>query len=383
MKYEDFKLNYNYYDDDNNIDLYSNSKKGNSASEYEDISSTTSQYRANINHKKKKKRKSHKLRNTIIIILCIVVAAIGTLYGYAYKTLSGIEHTPLDENDLGIETADYKDVQNIALLGLDSRQDNDSGRSDAIVILTIDKKHKKLKLTSIARDTYVSIDGHSKDKLTHAYAYGKSQLAVKTLNQNFDLEIKDYVTMNFFGLARVIDYIGGVTVDVDEKEMKELNTVIFPEMRYLGVECPNLTSAGTQLLNGGQAVCYARIRHTDSDIMRGNRQKEVLTAMFAAVKKMNPIKLPQVAKMILSECETSLTQNDIISLGLWAIAFSPEFEQLSIPNDNVPSTGKTIKGVWYYVYDLNAAKKEIHDFIYEENYYSAESVAQRAEQEEE
>ena len=389
MKYEDFDFDYNYDDDDDKIDLYSSSGKKTPSQKYEDISSTSSKYRAahtnssNGRNKKKKKRKTHKLRNTFIVILCVIVALAGTFYGYAYKTLSGIERTPLDESDLGIETADYKSVRNIALLGIDSRQDNDSGRSDAIVILTIDKKHKKLKLTSIARDTYVSIDGHSKDKLTHAYAYGKSQLAIKTLNQNFDLEIEDYVTMNFFGLARVIDYIGGVTIDVDEKERIEMNTNIFPEMRYLGVECPDLTSAGTQLLNGGQAVCYARIRHTDSDIMRGNRQKEVLTAMFAAVKKMNPLKLPKVAQMIVSECETSLTQNDIMSLGLWAILSSPEFEQLSIPNDNVPSSGKIIKGVWYYVYDLNTAKSEIRDFIYEENYYSAESVAQRAEEEEE
>lgn len=383
MKYED----YDYNKDE--IDLYSSSGRRGSAQKYEDISSTSPQYRARQNNnsnggkKKKKKRKTHKLRNSFIVVLCVIIAAAAAFYGYAYKTLSGIERTPLDENDLGIETADYDGVRNIALLGIDSREDNNVGRSDAIVILTVDKKHKKLKLTSIARDTYVSIDGHSKDKLTHAYAYGKSQLAVKTLNQNFDLEIKDYVTMNFFGLSRVIDYIGGVTVDVDEKELNELNKNIFPEMRYLGVDCPDLTSAGIQLLNGGQAVCYARIRHTDSDIMRGNRQKEVLTAMFAAVKKMNPFKLPKVAQMIVSECETSLTQNDIMSLGLWAVLFSPEFEQLSVPNDNIPSSGKTVNGAWCYVYDLNTAKKEIRDFIYEENYYSAESVAERAEEENE
>ena len=381
MKYEEYGNN------DDNIDLYSSTGRRNAKREFEDISSSSPQYRARHNNnsnagsRKKKKRKTHKLLSAFVVLICLIVTAAAAFYGYAYKTLSGMERTPLDENDLGIETADYTDVRNIALLGIDSREDNNSGRSDAIVILTIDKKHKKLKLTSIARDTYVSIDGHSKDKLTHAYAYGKSQLAVKTLNQNFDLEIKDYVTMNFFGLARVVDYLGGITVEVDEKEMNELNKNIFPEMRSLGVDCPDLTSAGAQLLNGGQAVCYARIRHTDSDIQRGNRQKEVLTAIFAAVKKMNPLKLPKVAQMIISECQTSLTQNDIMSLGLWAVLFSPEFEELSVPNENIPSSGKTIKGVWYYVYDLNTAKKDIHDFIYEENYYSAESAAERAAEE--
>lgn len=378
MKYEDFELNYNY-DDEDEIDLYSSSAKKKSKPKYEDISSNSKPRRSNTG--KKKRSKARTLRNALIIVICVLIAAIGALYGYAYKILSGIDRTPLDQNDLGIETADYNGVQNIALLGIDSRADNDSGRSDAIVVLTIDKKHKKLKLSSIARDTYVSIDGHSKDKLTHAYAYGKSQLAVKTLNQNFDLEIEDYVTMNFFGLARVIDYIGGVTIDVDEKERVEMNSNIFPEMQNLGFDCPNITSAGTQLLNGAQAVCYARIRHTDSDIMRGNRQKEVLTAMFTAVKTMNPLKLPKVAEMVISECQTSFTANDIIALGTWAIAFSPEIEQLSIPNENISSSGKIINGVWYYVYDLNAAKSEIRDFIYEENYYSPESAALRAEKE--
>lgn len=382
-----------YYDYDNqgseeSRDIYSSSDRDIYSSSYEDISSTSGSYRGRQAYpsaaqpKQKsasagKKRKKHTARKIIVAVLCILIAASACFYAYAYNTINKIERTPLDLNDLGIDTSDYDSVRNIALLGIDSREDNNVGRSDAIVILTVDKKHNKLKLTSIARDTYVSIDGHSNDKLTHAYAYGKSQLAVKTLNQNFGLEITDYVTMNFFGLASVIDYIGGVTVDVDQEEVNELNKNIFPEMRSLGVDCPDLTSAGVQLLNGGQAVCYARIRHIDSDVERGNRQKEVLTAMFSAVKSMNPLKLPKVAQLIISECETSLGTNDIIMLGIWAMLFSPEFEQLSIPNENISSSGKMIGGVWYYSYDLNAAKKEIHGFIFEENYYSAEAKAER------
>lgn len=382
-------MKYYEYDGEDNrseTDIYSSSGR-NTEDSFEDISSSSPQFRArqaaaqqkphDIRSKTQKKRKKHILLKTAIVFVCLLIAAGTAFYAYAYKTIDKIERKPLDENDLGITTSDFSSVRNIALLGIDSRDESNSGRSDAIVILTVDKKHKKLKLTSIARDTYVSIDGHSKDKLTHAYAYGRSQLAVKTLNQNFGLEITDYVTMNFFGLARVIDYIGGVTVDVDEKEMNELNRNIFPEMRSLGVECPDLTSPGEQLLCGGQAVCYARIRHIDSDVERGNRQKEVLTAMFSAVKSMNPLKLPKVAEMVISECETSLSTSDIMGLGIWAVLFSPEFEQLSIPNENIPSAGKTIGGVWYYTYDLDTARNEIYDFIYELNYYSPEAVAER------
>jgi len=326
---------------------------------------------------KRKRKKKHTLIKVIAFAICVILVFSGCFYAYAYSVISKIKRDPLDTNNLGISTSDYSSVKNIALLGIDSREDNNTGRSDAIVILTVDKKHKKLKMTSIARDTYASVDGHSKDKLTHAYAYGKSQLAVKTLNQNFNLEITDYVTVNFFEFARIIDYVGGVTVDVDEAEMNEMNTNIIPWLVVMGIPCELITTPGTQLLSGGQAVCYARIRHTDNDIQRGNRQKEVLTSMFDQVKKINPLKLPKLASMIVNECETSMATNDIMSLGMWAVLLSPKFEQLSIPNENVPSSGKTIGGVWYYVYDLIAAQKEIKDFIFEENYYAPEAVAER------
>lgn len=368
-----FNININY----DNSDIFEDS--------YEDISSKT-QYTDIYSskprsHAKRKKRNTKKKLLIIISVLLVLVIALGVgLYSYAYKILGEINYTELDQDDLGITTSEYDDVTNIALLGLDTREDNTSGRADANVILTIDRKHKKIKLTTIARDSYVSIDGRGKDKLTHAHAFGKSQLAVKTLNQNFDLEISDYVTINFYGLARIIDYIGGVTLDITSEEMEEMNVNIIPSMTLDGKEGKLIKKPGVQLVDGIQAVSYARIRYTDNDLERGNRQKEVLSAMFAAVKDMNPLKLPETAKLILGECETSLNTDDIMDIGFWAILNTPEIEQLGIPNENISSSGKMIGGVWYYVYDIETAKKEIKDFIFEENYYSAEEVAKRENQ---
>ena len=370
--------NKNFDDIEMSRDIYSSSKR-NLPNHYEDISSSSK--------KKKYKKKKHKRKNTAVKILSLLIIFLGLvligMYAYGYSIINNIQKATLDEEDLGIESDVYSDVKNIALLGLDTRNDNTSGRSDANIILTIDKKNKKIKLTSIARDTYVAIDGKGNDKLTHAYAYGKSQLAVKTLNKNFGLEITDYVTINFFGLARIIDYLGGVTIDVSKAELKDLNNNIIPYTDFGDIPCKKIKSAGVQKLTGAQAVCYARIRHVDSDLGRGNRQKEVLTAMFDAAKDINILKLPEVAEMILGECETSLSSNDIIALGTWAVTASPKFEQLSIPNDNVPASGKTIKGVWYYVVDIEKAKQEMHDFIFEENYYSPEEVAKRENPEDE
>jgi len=367
---------------DNNI--YSSSSRDISSRSYEDISSRSSNYantyqqpkkKVTVNNRKRKKK--HTFLRVLSTLLCIVLVFGIAFYTYGYILINKIKRTELDENNIGITTSTYKGVKNIALLGLDTRSDDKSGRSDANVILTIDKKHNKIKLTSIARDSLVAIEGHSKDKLTHAYAYGKSQLTVKTLNQNFGLEITDYVTMNFFELARIIDYIGGVEIDVDEAEMRDLNTNVILNTDFGDIKCDYISAPGYQLLSGAQAVCYARIRYIDGDIERGNRQKEVLTAMFAAVKKMNPLKLPELASLVIEECETSLSTNAIMGLGLWAVFTSPEFVQLSLPNDNVPGAGKMIGGAWCYVYDIEKASKEIKDFIFEENYYSAEEVKKR------
>lgn len=356
-----------YTEEDGSINSAGADKDG-----YEDISSGRSSREAKRGAKKKKSR-VRALRNFLIAVICLLTAIGVGFYIYAYSLINKASYTPLDSDDLGIDSEAepvYDEVRNIALLGLDTRQDNDVGRSDAIIVLTVDKKHGKIKLTSIARDSYVEIDGHSMDKLTHAYAYGRSQLAVKTLNTNFGLEIKDYVTVNFFGLAEVIDYIGGVYINVTEAEKESLNDGIFSEMRTLGMDCPNLNSAGEQLLNGAQAVGYARIRYIDSDVQRGNRQKTVLSAMLERVKDISVFKLPQLAQMVLENCETSLSANDIIALGTWGITSSPDFDQLSVPNDNIPSEGKIIGGVWYYVIDIQAAANDIHDFIFEENAYS-------------
>ena len=355
MRYtEEFENN------NDSIDIYSNTQ-------YEDISSSTKPKK-----KRKHKRKKKKL-TTVITVICILLSVVivlaGCGYFYAYSIIDKIERVPLDTEipiELNITTSKYSSVKNIALLGIDSRKDNDSGRSDAVLVLTIDKKNNKIKLTSIARDSYVQIDGKGQDKLTHAYAYGKSTLAVKTLNKNFDLEITDYVTVNFFELSRIIDYIGGVNIDVDKKEKDHLNSYIFPLLRkQTSLKCDDITKTGKQLLDGTQALCYARIRKIDGDIERGNRQKEVLEAMFEKVKDTSISKLPTVAEMVLSECTTSLSTDDIMDMGLWALTSQPTIENISIPSKDMNAKGQIIRGGWYYVYDIDKAKEEMSKFILE------------------
>ena len=323
-----------------------------------------------------------KRRKVLISVLCVILAVaiilVGSAWIYARTLLKSAPREELDSSDLGIQTVekaeedntDYSSffkfkngtnlqsgIVNIALFGLDSRDmSSTSGRSDATMVLTIDTVHDKVKITTVARDSYVSVDGHGKTKLTHAYSYGGHQLAVKTLNQNYGLDIQDFVSVNFSQLADIIDYIGGVKIDVSEAENEVMKKYI-DELNKLGVKTDYLTQTGYVLLTGGQAVAYARNRYTGTDLDRMDRQYEVLVAMAESAKNMSVTKYDKFLKMLLSECVTSLTDEEIISMGLWAASSSPEFENLRLPNEKCNASGKMINGTWYYVYDLSRSEE--------------------------
>ena len=343
------------YSYENDRDIYSSSKGG--------------------RHSKHAKKGKKAVIITIISIVAVIGIAISAVAIYINGKLGNLQRGQLDVSDLGITSDLFTEkVTNIALFGLDSRSDSISGRSDAIIVLTIDRVNNKIKMTSIARDSYVTMDrksGTMKDKITHAYSYasdGGPQLAVKTLNQNFNLDISDYVSVNFFGFAEIIDYIGGVEIDVDADEMRVMNNEYVWHLNEIGIDCDYITKTGMQTLSGAQAVAYARNRYTGGDVERGNRQKEILQAAFDKVKKMGISDLDKIVSMVLSHCETSLSNSEIIGLGTWAFTKSPTIESLSLPDaDCNPKSGKEalINDVWYYIYDLDIATQKIHDFINE------------------
>lgn len=330
----------------------------------------------NIYSKKFYKGKNKTLKRSLAVFLTsflsvILVLAI-TLLATAHIWLSQINREPFDPDNIEIpesakDVYDGQDVVNIALYGIDSRYVDEPSRSDAIMILTFDRKHKKIKMTSIARDTYVDILGRGKDKITHAYIFGGPELALNSLNSAFNLNITDYVTANFWALADIIDYVDGVSIDVSSAEMNDINANYIPYMNSMGIECEYIKEAGTQNLTGGQAVAYCRVRHVGGDVMRGERQREVLMAIYEKLKDLSPLKYPQLINLILSECSTSLTNNEILSLGTWAVTNmgSLQFETLGMPTSDLDKGGQMINGIWYYIYDLDEAAKVIENFILE------------------
>lgn len=304
--------------------------------------------------------------SVLSVILALVIAAIAVFFYY----FGGLKTTYLtsDTSQLGIdsqviEDTSDKDITNIALFGVDSRDHDDTGRSDALMIMSVDKMHGKIKLTSIARDTRVYIsDRGSYDKIAHAYAYGGPEMSIKTINQNFNTNIKEYVTVNFDQLATVINSLGGVTLTITEEERVSANENI----AALGTGTP-IRQSGSVLLTGEQAVGYARIRKIDSDNMRAQRQRNVLNAIFEKMKGKSSLEYAEFIRQLLPNVETSLDYGDL--MGLATIMFgSVTMEEMAFPNENSNARGGIFysDGAWYYEYDLDVASQQLHQFIYED-----------------
>ena len=257
-------------------------------------------------------------------------------------------------------------VVSVALFGID--QDKGSvGRSDAVMIVSLDRAHNKIKLASLDRDSLVAIDGHGEEKLTHAWAYGQGKLAVKTLNQNFDLNITEYAYVNFSEFTSAIDYLGGVYLDITPEELAYTNACWIDWVAEYGDwETPKVPGTGRQLLNGAQALTYARNR-SDGTGQRASRHREVLSAMMDSVKRQFVFQWPATIGRLLNLCHTTLTPEEIVELGMWALKESPTIETMILPTAELKAWGGVLDNErgWVRVYDLKAAAAILHEFLYD------------------
>lgn len=238
----------------------------------------------------------------LIIILILVGLALGIGYAFISDKLSNVNFVDIDEANIELNSGveqELKDYRNIAIFGLDSRDNSFSNsRSDCIIIVSINKKTNDVKLTSVYRDTYVDIEGHGLDKITHAYAYGGPELAINTLNKNLDLNITEFVTVNFDTVETIVDSIGGITLTITDSEASQIG----------------FSSGGTYTLDGKEALAYSRIRKIDSDYQRTERMRTVLEAVFNKVKKQELSEISNFVDIVLPHISTNMSTNSIISL---------------------------------------------------------------------
>lgn len=276
----------------------------------------------------KKKNKVLKifLRILLILVVLIVIFA-GIAVGYITNKLGKLNVEEIDETAIGIDevTKDrLSGFRNIALLAIDSRADDYGvgNRSDGIIIASLNEKTKQIKLISVYRDTYMQMEKKGKtifDKITHAYAYGGAQNTLKALNINLDLNISEYVTVNFDAVISAVDAMGGITINVDSSEIeyinKYINDYIAESSNRLDVEPTLITKTGSQTLSGVQAVAYSRVRYTaGGDYKRSERMRTVIEAMLTKAKTLSIGQLNNLVDTILPRISTNISGTEILSL---------------------------------------------------------------------
>lgn len=331
---------------------------------------------------KKSKQKKTGLQKAIkviaIILIVLIIICGGVIAGgwtYFNGMLGKMQKESIDENAIGIDEKtedDLSNYRNIALLGIDSREDDYGlgNRSDCIIIASINKKTNNVKLFSVYRDTYLQLEENGTtrlDKVTHAYSYGGAQNALLALNTNLDLNIKEYITVNFDAVIAAVDALGGVTINVTSDELKYLNDYISATAKSSVGSDKKVTSVGTQTLNGVQAVAYSRIRYTaGGDYKRAERMRTVVEAMVTKAKTLGVTKLISVANTILPRVSTNIDQSEIIGLipSLMNVNFGTS---IGWP---YTTKGVTLNSVWYgapVTLEENVIK--LHQEIFEDEDY--------------
>ena len=252
---------------------------------------------------------------------------------------------------------------NILLLGTDNRSEEHHGRTDSMIILSVNLETKQAKLTSILRDTWVSIEGHGHNKLNAACVFGGPALTMSTINEHFGTDISEYVMINIAGLANVIDLLGGVDLDVTEEERKALNKGLFDLSDYSGMD--KLEESGENVhLNGNQAVAFARIRKIDSDMRRTERQRRLLTEIAKKLSENNSLTILSVINELLPYVQTNIALVDLISLSSVGLQMDMDsVEQFRIPADGTFESGM-FDGVWCVKPNFDKNADLLYDFIY-------------------
>lgn len=295
-----------------------------------------------------------------IIIIVLVLIALGSGYAIITSKLNNMDYINIDESAITVnqDVGEHLDgYRNIALFGVDSRDNSfDNARSDAIIIVSINEKTNDVKLTSVYRDTYVDIDGHGLDKITHAYAYGGPELAISTLNKNLDLNITEFVTVNFETVQTVVNALGGIELTITDAEAGQIG----------------FSSGGTYTLDGEEALAYSRIRKIDSDYQRTERIRTVLDAVFEKVKTMEISEILNLVDVVLPLISTNISSNQIIAM-LPSAPFYNISDSIGWPYD--------VEGIsldaWYAVpVTLEDNVTELHKELFEENDYTPSSTVQ-------
>ncbi len=318
---------------------------------------------------KKKKHIGLRIFAVLLVLLLLFVGGAG-LYGYASvkKVIGKVDYAPLKANayiaDSELLHADY--LKNILLIGVDAREGEDAEktRSDTMMLVTIDTRNNQIKLTSFLRDMYLEIPGYREDKLNAAQSRGGTQLLVDTLEYNFKIRIDNYMFVSFEMFTTIIDKLGGIDVEITEKEAKYINSKDHMALEDV-YAFPEKLSGGMQHFTGAQALWYSRIRYLDSDFMRTARQRKVISALVRKATQQSPAELFELVGEVMPLVRTDLTEDEIMNLGLHALSYLQyAIVQQQIPAQDAYKSG-TRRSQSVLLPDMEKNRSVLKTFVFE------------------
>lgn len=297
--------------------------------------------------KGKPKKKGSKIKRILIALAAVIAAFLFLLHlvvGNAYKKMTYEKSETLAHGALKEDG-----VINILLIGNDSREAGDDGRSDAMILLSVSKPAKKIFMTSLLRDMYVDIPGHDGNRLNAAYAYGGPELLCETIKQNLGIEVNRYVLVNFQAFANLVDAVGGVDLELSNEEVQWVNAYLneynLLEGREITTDYLDTSLSGELHLNGPQALAYCRNRYIGTDFGRTERQRKVLSAIMKKLPLASVTNSGEIVDGLFPNLTTNLSESECHNLSLQAGKFlTYETEQITIPADGTYSNA-SIRGM--------------------------------------
>lgn len=361
----------NYEDPNRDIRSHSNNPNGNQWDEpidrYHYVEDIYSDSHAGKNHRSNKprnpkqpKKKMKGWKKALIwigSILAAIIVALLILIGLLFGRLN-IEQvntdpyveTPADAPAIDIMRSDS--VMNVLVIGADSNQDGTEGRSDTMMLISLDSKNNTMKIVSFLRDLYVQIPGYGKDRLNAAYSYGGAGMLMQTIENNFRIEVDKYLETNFDGFESIIDSMGGIDVTMTAAEAEFIN-----DWKNVGAV------EGQNHLDGEDALYFARMRKLDSDFGRTTRQRQVVSAMFTKLKSSNPITMYSVAYNLMPNLKTNLSYLELIQL-LLSFNKMSDAQTMSVPSDGTYYDYTTPEGAMVLVPYLDQNVQLLKEFLY-------------------
>lgn len=312
-------------------------------------------------------------KRVAFILIGVIVTICLSGFGYVYFKLNKMYVKDEAVKNTEEQGTMVEGITNILLVGTDGEYIEKWNRSDSMMVVTIDSKNKDIRISSIARDTYVDIPGYSTEKLTHAYAYEGIDLLKEVFKVNFNLNIDKYIAVNFVSFMDIMDELGGVEVNVEEKDIKEINKYIDACYGYYKNKDEKdkeyITKSGVQRLNGYQALAFSRIRYTDSAFHREARHREVAESVYKEFAQKGVETYKKCAEIILNNTKTNISPIEMMNLAYTVLKINDkDIDQFQFPLEEYRN-GHIInkqKG-WVLEWDKEPNLEAWHKFIFGEN----------------